>query len=34
MGEKVLREALEELASERAPGCRVRAARDGATLEF
>jgi ribonuclease BN (tRNA processing enzyme) len=32
MGEDALREALEELASERAPGCEVRAARDGATL--
>jgi hypothetical protein len=32
MGEDALREALEELASERAPGCQVSAARDGATL--
>jgi phosphoribosyl 1,2-cyclic phosphodiesterase len=32
MGEDALREALEELASERAPGCHVSAARDGATL--
>jgi ribonuclease BN (tRNA processing enzyme) len=33
MGEKALREALEGLASERAPECRVSAARDGATIE-
>jgi ribonuclease BN (tRNA processing enzyme) len=32
MGERALREALERLASEKAPGCAVRAARDGAEL--
>jgi ribonuclease BN (tRNA processing enzyme) len=32
MGEDALREALEALVSERAPGCQVSAARDGATL--
>ena len=32
MGETALREALEKLASEKAPGCAVRAARDGADL--
>jgi ribonuclease BN (tRNA processing enzyme) len=34
MGEKLLREALEGLASERAPGCQVSAARDGETFEL
>jgi ribonuclease BN (tRNA processing enzyme) len=33
MGEEALADALEELASERAPGCRVTAARDGMTLD-
>ena len=32
MGEPALREALAELAGEKAPGCRVSAARDGLTL--
>jgi ribonuclease BN (tRNA processing enzyme) len=34
MGEKALREALEELASERAPGCQVDAASDGAKFRL
>lgn len=34
MGEEELREALSELASERAPGCEVTAARDGAIVEL
>jgi ribonuclease BN (tRNA processing enzyme) len=34
MGEAVLRESLQNLASERAPGCQVTAARDGLTLEI
>jgi ribonuclease BN (tRNA processing enzyme) len=34
MGEDALREALEELVSERAPGCQVSAARDGRTVEL
>jgi ribonuclease BN (tRNA processing enzyme) len=33
MGEAALRESLEELASERAPGCEITAARDGLTLD-
>jgi ribonuclease BN (tRNA processing enzyme) len=33
MGEPALREALAALAEEKAPGCRVRAARDGLSLE-
>ena len=32
MGEPALKEALEDLAAEKAPGCRVTAARDGASL--
>ena len=32
MGEAALKEALEELAAEKAPGCRVAAARDGLGL--
>jgi ribonuclease BN (tRNA processing enzyme) len=32
MGEKALREALEGLAQEKAPGCRVTAAKDGLRL--
>ena len=32
MGEPALKEALEELATEKAPGCRVAAARDGLSL--
>jgi ribonuclease BN (tRNA processing enzyme) len=32
MGEPALKEALEELAAEKAPGCRVTAARDGLSL--
>jgi len=34
MGEEALREALEELASERAPGCEITAARDGLTRDL
>lgn len=34
MGEAALRKSLENLASERAPGCEVTAARDGLTLEI
>jgi ribonuclease BN (tRNA processing enzyme) len=34
MGEEALEEAIGVLASERAPGCRVSAARDGATFEL
>lgn len=34
MGEEALREALEALASERAPGCEVVAARDDLTLDL
>ncbi|HEX9149659.1 MAG TPA: MBL fold metallo-hydrolase [Thermoanaerobaculia bacterium] len=34
MGEEELREALEELTSERAPGCQVSAARDGARFDL
>lgn len=34
MGEEALRKALEELVSERAPGCEVSAARDGAILDL
>jgi ribonuclease BN (tRNA processing enzyme) len=33
MGESALREALEDLTSERAPGCMLTAARDGLTLD-
>jgi len=33
MGEKALKEALEALAAEKAPGCEVSAARDGLELE-
>jgi ribonuclease BN (tRNA processing enzyme) len=33
MGDKALRESLEGLASERAPGCEVSAARDGRSFE-
>ncbi len=32
MGEPALKEALEDLATEKAPGCRVAAARDGLSL--
>jgi hypothetical protein len=34
MGEKELRQALEKLASERAPECEVTAARDGLTMDM
>ncbi|HEY6066586.1 MAG TPA: MBL fold metallo-hydrolase, partial [Thermoanaerobaculia bacterium] len=34
MGDEALQEALDELASERAPDCRVTAAQDGAVLEL
>ena len=34
MGEPALTEALAELAREKAPGCRVTAARDGLSLEI
>lgn len=34
MGEEALRETLEALASERAPGCEVIAARDGLTVDL
>jgi len=33
MGEPALKEALSELAEEKAPGCRVTAARDGLSIE-
>jgi ribonuclease BN (tRNA processing enzyme) len=34
MGEPALKEALEELAAEKAPGCRISAARDGVSFEI